>query len=55
MEEKPFHRELLIKRLSNDFGHIAHYNQHQFYETWFTCDKDRLEFLKNTLAWPCWE
>lgn len=42
------------QRLSNCFGHIAHYNRHQFYETWFTCDKDRLEFLRNTLAWPCW-
>lgn len=42
------------QRLSNCFGHIAHYNQDQFYETWFTCDKDRLEFLRNTLAWPCW-
>jgi hypothetical protein len=42
------------QRLSNCFGHIAHYCQGQFYETWFTCDKDRLEFLKNTLAWPCW-
>lgn len=42
------------QRLSNCFGHIAHYNQGQFYETWFTCDKDRLEFVRNTLAWPCW-
>jgi hypothetical protein len=42
------------QRLSNCFGHIAHYNQHQFYETWFTSDKDRFEFIRNTLAWPCW-
>ena len=42
------------QRLSNCFGHIAHYNQGHFYETWFTCDKDRLEFVRNTLAWPCW-
>ena len=56
--ESEWKRSLFTKsfyqRLSNCFGHIAHYNQHQFYETWFTCDKDRLEFLKNTLAWPCW-
>lgn len=42
------------QRLSMCFGHIAHYNIHGFYETWFTCDKDRLEFLKQTLQWPCW-
>jgi hypothetical protein len=42
------------QRLSNCFGHIAHYNIHGFYETWFTYDKDRAEFLKHTLSWPCW-
>ncbi len=56
--ESEWRRSLFTKgfyqRLSNCFGHIAHYNLHQFYETWFTCDKDRLEFLRNTLAWPCW-
>jgi hypothetical protein len=56
--ESEWKRSLFTKsfyqRLSNCFGHIAHYNQHQFYETWFTCDKDRLEFLRNALAWPCW-
>jgi hypothetical protein len=56
--ETEWKRSLFTKgfyqRLSNCFGHIAHYGQHQFYETWFTCDKDRLEFLRNTLAWPCW-
>ena len=41
-------------RLSNCFGHIAHYNVSQFYETWFTCDKDRLEFLKQTVSWRCY-
>ena len=25
-----------------------------FYETWFTCDHDRLRFLEKTLKWPCW-
>ena len=56
--ESEWKRSLFTKgfyqRLSNCFGHIAHYDQHQFYETWFTCDKDRLEFLSNTIAWPCW-
>ena len=41
------------QRLSNCFGHIAHYDIHGFYETWFTCDKDRLEFLKHAIEWPC--
>lgn len=56
--ESEWKRSLFTKgfyqRLSSCFGHIAHYNQHQFYETWFICDKDRFEFLRNTLAWPCW-
>lgn len=41
-------------RLSNCFGHIAHYNVSQFYDVWFTCEKDRLEFLKQTASWPCY-
>jgi hypothetical protein len=42
------------QRLSNCFGHIAHYDIHGFYETWFTSDRDRLEFLKNASKWPCY-
>jgi hypothetical protein len=41
-------------RLSNTFGHIAHYNRPTFYSTWFTCDADRLRFLEQALEWPCW-
>jgi hypothetical protein len=56
--ESGWKRSLFTKgfyqRLSNCFSHIAHYDIHGFYQTWFTCDKDRLEFLKNTLSWPCW-
>jgi hypothetical protein len=56
--ESEWKRSLFTKsfyqRLSNCFGHIAHYNIHGFYETWFTCDKDRRGFLQNTLSWPCW-
>jgi hypothetical protein len=36
------------------FGNIAHYNLATFYETWFTSDTDRLEFLLHSLQWPCW-
>ncbi|MHB1698570.1 MAG: hypothetical protein ACYCSN_00300 [Acidobacteriaceae bacterium] len=46
---KPFYN-----RLSSTFGHIAHYDRATFYSTWFTCDGDRLRFLKQTLKWPCW-
>jgi hypothetical protein len=42
------------QRLSNCFGHIAHNDIHGFYDTWFTRDRHRLGFLKNTLSWPCW-
>jgi hypothetical protein len=41
-------------RLSMCFGNIAHYNLATFYETWFTSDTDRLEFLRHSLHWPCW-
>jgi hypothetical protein len=41
-------------RLSNTFGHIAHYNRPTFYSTWFTCDADRLHFFEQALEWPCW-
>jgi hypothetical protein len=41
-------------RLSNTFGHIAHYNRPTFYSTWFASDADRLRFLEQSLEWPCW-
>jgi hypothetical protein len=56
--ESEWKRSLFTKgfyqRLSNCFGHIAHYDIHGFYETWYTCDKDRLAFLKNASRWPCY-
>jgi hypothetical protein len=56
--ESAWKRSLFTKgfyqRLSDCFGHIAHYDIHSFYETWFTSDKDRLEFLKNASKWPCY-
>jgi len=56
--ESEWKRSLFTKsfyeRLSNCFGHIANYNIDGFYQTWFTCDKDLLRFLRNTLSWPCW-
>lgn len=52
--KKTLFSKKFYNRLSNTFGHIAHYNIHGFYETWFTCDKDRLEFLQHLLSWGCW-
>ena len=46
--------EKFYNRLSNTFGHMAHYDRPTFYSTWFTCDADRLRFLEQTLEWPCW-
>jgi hypothetical protein len=42
------------QRLSMCFGHIAHFNQHGFFETFFTTTQDRLRFLRMTLAHPCY-
>jgi len=42
----------LYSRLSNTFGHIAHYNKHQFYQEFFLDDASKIEFLRQTLQWP---
>jgi hypothetical protein len=36
-------------RLSMTFGHIAHFNQNGFYQTWFDSTASKLDFLKRTL------
>jgi hypothetical protein len=46
--------EKFYNRLSNTFGHIAHYNRSTFYATWFSRDADQVRFLQNALRWPCW-
>ena len=38
------------RRLSNCFGHIAHYNQAGFYGEWFADDARRLEWLRYVAA-----
>ena len=40
-------------RLSMTFGHIAHYDIHGFYGTWFTADRHKAAFMQRTLRWPC--
>ena len=44
-----FHR-----RLSNTFGHIAHYNRGGFWDTFFTTTADKVRFLEQTLQHPCY-
>jgi hypothetical protein len=51
--ESDFKETLFTKkfytRLSMTFGHIAHYNREGFYDTWFSNEKQRLEFIQHTL------
>jgi len=42
------------ERLSNCFGHIAHYNICGFYEKWFRTTSDKIDFLYNILDHPCY-
>jgi len=37
------------QRLSMTFGHIAHFNQMGFYETFFTSNEGKIRFLLDTL------
>ena len=42
------------QRLSMTFSHIAHFNQHGFFETFFTTTENKVRFLRMTLAHPCY-
>lgn len=42
------------RRLSNTFGHIAHYNRGGFWDTFFTTTADKVRFLEQTLQHPCY-
>lgn len=56
--EKDFPQRLFTKefyrRLSNTFGHIAHYNQLGFWEEFFTTTADKVRFIEMTLNFPCY-
>lgn len=41
-------------RLSNTFGHIAHYNQEGFWAEWFESTGQKLAFLKQAAVYPCY-
>ena len=47
------------RRLSNTFGHIAHFSRGGFWDTFFTTTADKVRFLELTLRWswhgdPAW-
>jgi hypothetical protein len=42
------------QRLSMTFGHIAHFNRHGFFDTFFSTTEGNLRFLRVTLAHPCY-
>ena len=44
----------LYHRLSLCFGHIAHYNRDGFYGRFFADIGGKLEFVRQTLAWPAY-
>lgn len=46
--------QVFYKRLSLTFGHIAHFNRHGFYETFFASTEGKVRFLRQTLRHPCW-
>lgn len=53
-----FQRSLFYKwfyrRLSNTFGHIAHYDQHGFFSTFFEDTESKIRFIEITLNHPCY-
>lgn len=51
--ENLFHK-WFYTRLSMTFGHIAHYNIHGFYATWFEDTDMQMEFFEHTLSFPCY-
>jgi len=48
-----FH-ESFYRRLSNTFGHIAHYDSAGFYQRFFLTAEDKLAFLEQCVTWPCY-
>jgi hypothetical protein len=42
------------RRLALTFGHIAHFNQHGFYQEFFTATEGKVRFLRMTLAHSGW-
>lgn len=51
---KQMWNKAFYKRLSMTFGHIAHYNEHGFWGTFFDSRRDKIDFLGQTQSYPCW-
>jgi hypothetical protein len=51
---KTLFTDLLYQRLSNSFGHIAHYDKSGFYRHFFEATADKIAFLRETLQHPCY-
>ena len=50
---RPAFSKALYQRLSNTFGHIAHYNRDGYYSVFFERDADKVVLLDQTLRWRC--
>ncbi len=50
--QSKFH-ESFYHRLSNTFGHIANHDSAGFYGRFFLTAADKLEFLEQSVTWPC--
>ncbi len=44
----------LYHRLSMTFGHCAYYDLTGFFSTFFEDTAGKIDFLQQTLQWPCW-
>lgn len=51
---KSMFNKKFYSRLSNTFGHIAHYDIAGFWETFFTSTQRKVVFLQQTIEWPCY-
>ncbi len=49
----PAFSKVLYQRLSNTFGNITNYNRDGYYTVFFERDADKVDFLDQTLRWPC--
>ncbi|MGE3738203.1 MAG: hypothetical protein AB7I59_01695 [Geminicoccaceae bacterium] len=56
---EPLFTQAFYRRLSNTFGHIAHYSRYSFLDHYFRTYGDRRRFLEDTMDWrpvgdPAW-
>lgn len=51
-QQKQF-TDVFYRRLSNTFGHIAHYDKHGFYAAQFSSLRAQLGFLEQCAEWTC--